>query len=457
MTRCIRPSWFVVAVIGFGLSATLAAEPAEKLTAWWQAEPAQRPAIASLELPGKLSREEANDWATTLWQAYQQGSEAKLLGEQFGPLPPTMAELIANAQDGQVQINARAIKAGEHVMPFTIIRKERDVVPEEGRALFICMHGGGQHNADGPHAWPVNTREWQVQTQLAIMAYDADGLFFVPRMADDRLGRWVHPHNHDAFDRLMRHAAANWGVDLNRVYILGISQGGYGTCGLATFMPDRFAGANAMAAGVGPGSAENLRNLPFRTDIGENDNMFDRAPLARQFHQRLDELHEKDPAGYMHELAEQQGRGHGIDYRPGIPWITQYSRNPFPDRVVWVARALHGRRAPHAYWLELEGELTSDPRIVAQVDREKNTIAITTQASADSAEGEENPQPLKGVTLRVLLHDALVDLDKPVTVMCDGRTVHEGIVHRDASVMLQTLQERGDLAYICPARIQFDL
>lgn len=422
---------------------------------------------AKLDLPTGLSADQASALRDELWEAYKAGIiQAK--SEQYttlGELPPTMKELVNQSVNGRIGIQARVMPLREFTMPFALIRRETSGVPEAGRPLFICTHGGGGNGkVNGPHDWNVNTREWQTQTQFAIGLYQPEGLYFVPRMADDRKGRWRHAHHQDQFELAIRHGILFWGIDPNRVYKLGISQGGFASAILGVFMPDLFAGINPMAGGVGLGNPpENLRNLPCFTSVGEKDSMFKRAEHAIAFHKRLDELHEQDPEGYTHHLDLQRGRGHGIDYREGAPWIAKYTRNPYPKTIVWTSKEQNGRRRDSMYWVELSGEnLQGTIAIKATVDREGNSVTLTAhQLSRKNAQGdptqidEEQAEatPLTGATVSILLNDALLDLDRPVSVTCNGKAVFSGKVERDGDNLLETLVRRGDWNYAFPSRI----
>lgn len=426
---------------------------------------------AELALPSGLSAEQVEALRDALWASYKAGiTQANSdQTDALGDLPPTMAELIEGAEGGRVGIRARSMPLREFKMPFALIRREPSGVPEAGRPMFICTHGGGgKGDAAGPHAWAVNSREWQTQTQFAIRVYKPEGLYFVPRMADDRKGRWRHAHHQDQFELAIRHGVLFWGVDPNRVYKLGISQGGFGSAILGVFMPDLFAGINPMAGGVGLGNPpENLRNLPCFTSVGEKDTMFKRAGHAIAFHNRLDELHEQDPGGYINHLDLQAGRGHGIDYRPGAPWIAKHQRNPHPEAVVWTSKELDGRRRDAMYWLELRGDnLKGTIALTARVDRTQNSVTLTAQQLAkENAQGDPTQigeqqagrVPLTGATVGVLLNDKLLDLDRPVTVLCNGRQVFSGPVERDGHTLLETLVRRGDWNYAFPVRIEIDL
>ena len=223
-----------------------------------------------------------------------------------------------------------------------------------------------------------------------------------------------------------------------------------------------------MAGGVGLGNPpENLRNVACFSSVGERDTMFNRAGNAIATHERLDELQEKDPEGYTNQLDLQPGRGHGIDYRPGAPWIANHSRNPHPDIVIWTCKEQDGRRRDSVYWLELAGDdLKGTIALTAKADRETNTITLTAyQLATETAQGDPTQigeqqaeaKPLASATVSVLLNDTLVDLDKPVTVMCNGQEVFSGLVERDANTLLETLVRRGDWNYAFPARVSVEL
>lgn len=420
-----------------------------------------------LELPTKQAKEQIALIRDEIWSAYKQGiisAESKQY-KTLGELPPSLAELAQKAENGRIGIQARMMPLREFEMPFVLIRRETAEVPEAGRPMFICTHGGGgKGDATGPHAWNVNSREWQTQTQFAIRLYKPEGLYFVPRMADDRMGRWRHAHHQDQFELAIRHGILFWDLDPNRVYKLGISQGGFASAILGAFMPDLFAGINPMAGGIGLGNpVENLRNLPCYTSVGEKDTMFKRAPHAIAWHERLDELHEQDPGGYTHHLDLQPGRGHGIDYRPGAPWIAKHTRNPHPDVVIWTSKVQDGRRRDAMYWLELQGDdLQGTIALTARIDRKANRVDVTAhQLALEDAKGdptqiqaqEAEPTPLKNATVNVLLNDELLDLDRPVVVACNGKEFFSGNVQRDANTLLETLVRRGDPNYAFPVRI----
>lgn len=375
---------------------------------------------------------------------------------------PIHEQILEN--EGKLSFAARALSLGDEIkMPFVVVVKDEPPL-QDTLPLFISMHGGGADGKQpGPHTWEVNTREFQTQVQFSVGLYKPEGIYFIPRMADDRLGRWWHRHNQKAFDQVIDHAILHWNVDPNRIYLMGVSEGGYGTDILGPFMADRWAGANAMAAGVGLGNPPaNLRNVAFRTDVGEKDMMFDRKPLAVAFHEELDRLHGLDPQGYSHSINVQEGRGHGLDYSQGIEWIVQHVRNPWPKKLVWINQVMHGLRRDRFYWIAMpEAPEKGDLRIDAAVGGQTITLEVSsldaknidgnkTHGKGNVAESKRSPMAATRVDL--LLSDSLLDLEKPVTVMANGKEVYKGLVERSAAAIKGALSNRPDPSS-CPTAV----
>ena len=63
----------------------------------------------------------------------------------------------------------------------------------------------------------------------------------------------------------------NYRVDKDRVYITGLSMGGYGTWALATKRPDLFAAAVPICGGGEPSTASLMKNLPIWVFHGARD------------------------------------------------------------------------------------------------------------------------------------------------------------------------------------------
>ena len=409
-----------------------------------------------------------------LWSSYKAAAIElgwdKEIGENTAiPKLPSMEELKAMPADKRPKIppfKAKVMACGEETMPFLLFsRGER---PAKGWPLFFQTHGGGgtDQKLSGPHGWEVNTQDWQAQVGVCLFSLP-EGMYFVPRMANDNKGRWWMKHNHIAFDKIIRQSILFHDVDPDRIYMMGISEGAYGTEAMTPFWGDRFAGGCAMAGGAGGGERfYNLRNTAFRSDNGDGDTMFKRIELAHQTHDYLDQLKKSDPKGYDHSLAIQAGRGHGIDYRPGPAWISTKTRNNRPNRVCWFNFALDGQRRTDFSWLSLAKAPERDTLIVAEIRRKDNRIAITAKINPADVKDEtpvynqstpppvSNRIPYSGNTLTIHLDDQLIDLDQPVTVILNGKQAFSGRVKRNAANIADDIARHGDPGRIFPARLE---
>ena len=423
-------------------------QAAVDLREWFGQEPAGRGAVPQEARDAILAgRDESEAAAAELWRQMREAAQAAGREKDIAPLPPTLEEIEALAENERPQIRpAMTVNAGK-TMPYHLLAKGRK--PESGWPLVIALHGGGgTDRAAGPHDWDVNTREWQTQVAFFQRIYPGDALYLIPRMADDREGRWWYDHCQLAYDRLIRAALLFREVDPDRIHLIGISEGGYAALRLPANQPDRFASAGAMAAAEPLATAPpaNLRNTPVRIDIGVGDTMFDRVGLARKYAAELDRLRQEDPGGYLHHLNVQAGRGHGIDYRECPVWTLGHRRNPRPERIVWQPRKLHQTLHRTNFWLVLEENAEPDPslEIRAHADRSANRITL----SARNGEA-----PASGLPLGLYLDDRLVDLDREVEVICNGQRVHLGIVPRRLGTLAESLALRGDPAQAYPARL----
>jgi hypothetical protein len=110
-----------------------------------------------------------------------------------------------------------------------------------------------------------------------------------------------------------------------------------------------------------------------------------------------------------------------------IPWMLKYTRDPLPPKVVWVQNEVTHDRF---YWLATPGDQAKKGQL-AIVTHDGQSFAI------DKVGGGLR-------TLTLLLNDKLVDLDRPITVTMDGKTLFTGIAQRTAAELAKTLADRGD-------------
>ena len=317
----------------------------------------------------------------------------------------------------QKQWADESITLGERTLKWK--HKHFGTKPKDGWNLYLSLHGGGGAPAR------VNDRQWENQVRLY---QPADSLYIAPRAPTDNWNLWHEPHVDALFGRLIEDAIVVGEVNPNRVYVMGYSAGGDGVYQLAPRMADRWAAAAMMAGHPNDASPLGLRNIGFTVHVGANDGAYKRNAVAAEWKQKLAGLRLADPEGYAHEVQLHEGRGHWMNLQDkvALDWMARFTRDPLPLKVAWHQSAVTHDRF---YWLALpKGQARAGQTIIAK--REGQDVTI------EKAEGGEE--------LIVLLNDAMVDLDKPVKVTMDGKTLFDGIASRTLKSLHSTLNERGD-------------
>jgi len=352
----------------------------------------------SLRLPaakeGNLSRAGAEAALRALWSERQ----SQLKGERAAELQARTMELAGKTLRWEERVFGEA--------------------PTNGRSLWISMHGGGNARAR------VNDRQWTNQISLY---QPAEGIYVAPRAPTDTWNLWHEAHIDPMFDRLIEDYVVLRGVNPDRVYILGYSAGGDGVWQLAPRMADRWAAAAMMAGHPNEASLLPLRNLPFALFVGGNDAAYNRNKVVAERAAELDKLREADRDGYEHLARIYEGLPHWMNRMDAeaLPWMAEHKRNPWPKKVVWFQDDVTHTRF---YWLAVPAaEARAGNKIVAEVDGQN--IVLTGDVP-------------KGMILR--LSDVLLNLDRTVRVLVNGREVFQGRVPRRTEAIRESLQERAD-------------
>lgn len=318
---------------------------------------------------------------------------------------------------GRLQMKFKAITYGEK--------------PSDGRSLYISMHGGGATHKR------VNDQQWDNQIRLY---KPEEGVYVAPRAPWDDWNMWFKPGMDEFFEMLIQAAVATMDVNPDKVYLMGYSAGGDGVWRMAPRMADRWAAASMMAGHPGEALQVSLRNTPFMIWMGENDSAYDRNKLAVKHGAIMDSLQQADNEGYIHETHIIKGKGHWMDRvdAAAVPWMAQYKRNPYPNKIVWRQEEV---TRPAFYWLSVpEKECRHKAMVVAEID--KNVINIS---ESDYS------------CLTIYLNDDMVDLNKPVVVNYKGKKVFKGKLSRTIANMARTLDKRDDLRYMFPAMVEVEL
>ncbi len=292
--------------------------------------------------------------------------------------------------------------------------------PENGRSLWISMHGGGGAPAR------VNDQQWRNQIKLY---QPKEGIYLAPRAPTNTWNLWHQSHIDPLFARLIGDMVALRNVNPDKVYLLGYSAGGDGVWQLAPRLADRFAAASMMAGHPGDASLLPLRNLPFAIFVGGEDSAYNRNKLAATKTAELDKLHKADPEAYTHISHIYKGMPHWMNLKDAIalPWMAKFTRNPWPKKIVWVQDDITHERF---YWLQIPaGTAKKGQKITAEVRGQKIRL------EGDVPEGT-----------RLLLSDQLLDLDQEVEISVNERPVKKIQPVRYPEVIRAALENRLDPA-----------
>ena len=82
---------------------------------------------------------------------------------------------------------------------------------------------------------------------------------------------WAKPSQQSRLLELLADITKDYNVDTNRVYLSGLSMGGYGSWRLAADHPDRFAAVIPVCGGGDPKDAEKLKSVPIWVFHGDQD------------------------------------------------------------------------------------------------------------------------------------------------------------------------------------------
>ncbi len=216
----------------------------------------------------------------------------------------------------------------------------------------------------------------------------------------------------------LRLATERFAVDFDRVFVAGRAKGVPAALAAGNHGPQRFAGVIGRAGDAGELRPDNFSNLPtYFAGGGAEARAFEAA--ARE-------------AGHDNSRFQADGKEQDI-----WSWMVNHPRRSHPERVVLVPGDPFPTRA---YWLQVN---PSAPRCraTAAIERATNTVRIDTQGIANAT---------------LFLNDTLVDLSRPVRVICND-VEQSSVVRPRLSSFLDMLHDgTSDAAAVYVARVELD-
>ncbi|MBN1418021.1 MAG: prolyl oligopeptidase family serine peptidase [Planctomycetes bacterium] len=131
--------------------------------------------------------------------------------------------------------------------------------------LILFLHGAGESGND--------LQKVKVHGPPKIVETKRDFPFIVVSPQSPGRG-W----NADTLVALLDDVVSKYKVDKDRIYLTGLSMGGFGSWALAAAYPDRFAAVVPICGGGNPADAKRLKDLPIWVFHGAKDPV---VPIAR--------------------------------------------------------------------------------------------------------------------------------------------------------------------------------
>jgi len=189
------------------------------------------------------------------------------------PLDMLCAPMKTKAQSTNTSLSAKTMKwevshSGE-MRHLVYLPKDYDAKSSKRWPLMLFLHGAGERGSD--------LKKVTVHGPPKIVKNKPEFPFIIVAPQCPEGERWQN----DSLLKLLEHVTAEHKVDAGRVYLTGLSMGGYGTWKLALAYPEKFAAIVPICGGgeyidallANRTKAAALRNLPVWAFHGAKDNV----------------------------------------------------------------------------------------------------------------------------------------------------------------------------------------
>jgi len=155
----------------------------------------------------------------------------------------------------------RTVTIKEHTYPYTVY-VPRNYDASRTWPVILALHGSGERGSDG-------VRQMQIGAAQGIRANPerVPAIVVFPQAPAET--RWLGEPA-DAAMRALEEAIVEFHGDRDRIYVTGLSMGGYGTYHLALAYPDRFAALVVVCGGLFPHPTTTaVQQSPLVTDAND--------------------------------------------------------------------------------------------------------------------------------------------------------------------------------------------
>jgi predicted peptidase len=189
-----------------------------------------------------------------------------------------MSISINSAADNRARFEARTFDDGDYKLPYRLLRP-KDYDPSKKYPLVIFLHGAGERGTDNEKQLVHGMNDFASDEVMS--TYPA--FVMAPQCPEgeywggiDRLAKNPTPPDQLAPALAATLKAAEqlrqeFPLDNQRIYITGLSMGGYGSFSALTHRPELFAAAIIICGGGEPASAAKFKHVPVWAFHGAED------------------------------------------------------------------------------------------------------------------------------------------------------------------------------------------
>lgn len=257
-------------------------------------------------------------------------------------------------------------------------------------------------------------------------------------------------------------------VDDDRIFLAGFSNGGSGVYAFALNAPSLFAGFFSINGAITESVfVPNLSNRPLTTLASEKDDYSD-VPAIKRLQKAANSV---GAAWTVTELPGQEHYYRAYEDDAFPPLLTQMKtlkRDPLRRHLAWEVTDTEVGRCD---WLQIEALNLTLPRAawhtaplkpnyVVERNGRVETRSVTDDSGAVRAEYADNRftlQTSRVQRLTLWLHPAMVDFNRPVEVLVNGKRLFHAKVVMDKALIADQFSRQFDRTQLFAARISLDV
>jgi predicted peptidase len=165
------------------------------------------------------------------------------------------------AQGKQVEMELKP--TDDSAIPYLLYLPKNFTSKDAKWPLIFFLHGRGESRG------PLSVVKKWGPPRLVENGADLPYVIVSPQCPNEE--SWAQPHQQKQLTRLLDHIIRQYKIDEDRIYLTGLSMGGFGSWRLAADQPERFAAVIPICGGGNREDADKLKNIPIWVFHGTED------------------------------------------------------------------------------------------------------------------------------------------------------------------------------------------